>query len=161
MAKGIAKYPIKRGSRYDSHLVTLVHDWTLEGLDKVDGGSEDDELTSRSADYAIAMISGGIHKYARLVVYSNAVQNGNQYPLRTVGGDAFELPAVNAGREDLARGYVNWMKMSEQETDRIDDDIQALNKPQASRHILPVEQLTAKEKADPNSGGEGAKTKKE
>jgi len=160
MAK--AKYPVKRGNRYDRLCESLVLDWTIEGAEELDGGKEDDELIHRTMDYAVMAMSGNpiILKYARIVIYSGTNGAGSRVKLETTDGVKFTIPEKDASKTQLALGFINWMKIDEREQEDIDKRIMELNKPPAARHILPPEQLTETEKADPNSSGEGVKTKK-
>ena len=157
-----AKYPVKRGNRYDRLCIDLVLDWAVEGMEELDGGKEDDELIHRTMDYAVMAMSGNavIYKYARIVIYSGVNGNGGRVKLKTTDGVTFTIPEKDASKTQLALGFINWMKMDENEQEDIDSRIIELNKPPAARHILPTEQLTEVEQADPNSKGEGVTAKK-
>ena len=151
MAK--AKYPVRRGSRYDRLCINLVQDWTIEAMDEIDGGDEKDKIIHRTPDYAVMSMAGDnvLEQYARIVIYSGVNGSGGRVKLKTVDGVAFTIPEKDAPKAQLALGFTNWMKMDECEQDEIDARIIESNKPPAARRILPAEQLTEEEKADPNS----------
>jgi hypothetical protein len=154
-------YPVKRGSRYDKLMLNLVHDWTVEGFQVVDGGT-DEELTKRTPDFAVGMMSGQlVHQYARAVVFTGKTKAGERPTLTNVEGETFTLPLANDSPSKLAIGFIKWMKLLSEEQDGLDEKILAENKMKAPRHSLPVEMLTDEEKSDPNSEGVGAKHKKE
>lgn len=165
MAK--AKHPIKRGNRYDRFLTNLIQDWTADGLEASDGHDKEKELIDRTPDYAVAVMANDavnhvadITKYARLVVYHERSDNNADAKVNDNNGGSFTLPGINASRVNLATGFIGYLHMDEQFIYDIDVAIIEANKPPAARHVLPSQQLTGKEKADPNFKGEGAKTKK-
>ncbi|MHC5061987.1 MAG: hypothetical protein ACYTFK_12985 [Planctomycetota bacterium] len=165
MAK--AKYPVKRGSRWDRLSLNVVKDWTIDGMNIIEkietpiDSTIDPEFLNRSPDYIMGHISPeAIEMYCRIVVYSAENGTGERAELQNMEGEKFTIPQPNGSPTNIALGYYKWLKMDEAEQLEIDERIIELNKPPASRHILPAEQLSEQEKSDPNSKGEGKKTKK-
>ena len=122
-------------------------------MDEIDGGKADDKIIHRTPDYAVLSMAGDavLEQYARIVVYSGVNGSGGRAKLKTTDGVSFTIPEKDAPKAQLALGFTNWMKMDEREQDEIDARIIEANKPPVARRILPVEQLTEEEKADPNS----------
>jgi hypothetical protein len=156
-----SKYPVKRGSRWDRLSLDVVRDWTIEGMNELDGNPDDAKLIDRTPLFIMGhMETEAIEMYSRIVVYTANNGSGKRPQLKNLEGETFTIPLPDASRAQLAIGYGQWMKLDEMVQEEIDIAIIELNKPPAPRHILPPDQLTEQEKADPNSKGEGKKTKR-
>ncbi|NIN36637.1 MAG: hypothetical protein GTO60_16700 [Gammaproteobacteria bacterium] len=152
MAKTQAEsYPVRKGSRYDRIAEMLIYNRVVSAL--LDRAGDEDASAYRLRDdfYFVGLEEAdSVYKFSRFLSYTDRRQNG-KCVLSNIDGTEAHTPSAECQGDELLAAYEHWLKCDESITNRIDERIRALNAPPTPAHMVPADELTEEQKADPNS----------
>ena len=101
----------------------------------------------------ILLIREDLERYVSMIVFADVEG------LTSVDGKEYTVPPFEASVEDHMTAYWRFLDTDDEVIDAIVTAMHQVSKASAPKHILPPDDLTDEDKADPNSLGGGAKTR--